>query len=211
MHLSSTQKQFFRLMLAALFLATASSMSSQVTPASRGGASSQLAVGGGISYFNVDWGRSRMEGYTLWADWRPPMMPHFLNGLHIELEGRDISLNPGDKPSSFREAVGSGGAMYEWRHYRNFRPYAKGLIGFGGINFGHNIGAPPPYKPYTHDTRTVYAPGFGVEYRAFGNIWARADYEYQFWPELTGHTFLTPQGLTAGLMYDFGRWGRRYQ
>ena len=207
MHLSSIQKQFLRLMLAAFFLANASSMFAQGVTAVKGGSTSQLAVGGGASYYNVDWGRSRMLGYTLWADWRPPLLPRYLNGLHIELEGRDLNWNQGEKPPGFRLVTGSGGAMYEWHHYKNFRPYAKCLVGFGSIYFGKDQGGVPS-KPYTHDTRTVYAPGLGIEYRVVKNLWARADYEYQFWPKLTGNTFLNPQGFTFGAVYEI-RTGRR--
>jgi opacity protein-like surface antigen len=183
-------------------------MFAQVEPAVRSGGTSQLAVGGGVSDFNVDWGKTRKEGYTLWADWRPPLLPHFLNGLNLELEGRDIRWNTGDKPPGFRLVTGSGGAMYEWRHLRNFRPYAKGLIGFGGIYFGKSQGGTVA-KPYTHDTRTIYAPGVGIEYRVVGNLWARADYEYQFWPKLTGNNFLNPQGFTFGAVYDISTGRRR--
>src|ERR1035441_3629360 len=100
MHLSSTQRQFSTLILAVLFLGTASSMSSQVVPATKGGGTAKLAVGGGASIFNVDWGSTKMVGYTGWADWRPPMLPHFLNGLNIELEGRDVHWNTGDRKST---------------------------------------------------------------------------------------------------------------
>jgi len=94
--------------------------------------------------------------------------------------------------------------MYEWHHYRNFRPYVKGLMGFGSIYFGECL-ALCSTTPYTHDTRTVYAPGGGVEYRAFRSIWVRGDWEYQFWPQLTGNTYLNPQGFTIGAVYDFSR------
>jgi hypothetical protein len=77
MHLSSVHRQFFRLILAALFAATASSMFPQVVPAVKVGGTSQLSVGGGALFFDVDWGNTRMDGYTLWADWRPPFLPMF--------------------------------------------------------------------------------------------------------------------------------------
>jgi opacity protein-like surface antigen len=202
MHLSSIQRQVFKLVLAALLAATASSMFAQVAPAVRNGGTSKLALGGGVSYFDVDWGKTRKEGYTLWADWHPPLLPSFLNGLNLEIEGRDIRWNAGDKPPGFRQVTGSGGVMYEWRHFRNFRPYGKGNFGFGSIYFGKDQGGVPS-KPYTHDTRTVYAPGGGLEYRVVGDLWARADYEYQFWPELLGkNKVLNPQGFTFGAVYN---------
>jgi opacity protein-like surface antigen len=49
----------------------------------------------------------------------------------------------------------------------------------------------------------VYAPGGGVEYRLWRNIWARGDYEYQTWSVFpTPTTNLHPQGFTAGITYD---------
>jgi opacity protein-like surface antigen len=194
-------------MLAALFAATASSIFTQVVPAVKVGGTSQLAVGGGASYFDVDWGSNKMVGYTLWADWRPPFLPHVLNGLHVEFEGRDVHWNNGDKPPLFRETTGGGGVMYEWQHFEKFRPYAKGLMSFGRINLGHTlVGTPQP--PYSHDTRTVYAPGGGLEYRVAGNLWVRGDYEYQFWPGLLNKT-LDPTGYTVGAMYDLRSFKRR--
>jgi opacity protein-like surface antigen len=49
------------------------------------------------------------------------------------------------------------------------------------------------------------APGGGIDYRAFGNVWLRADYEYQDWPNIFGKGYdLDPQGVTVGAMYEFG-------
>ena len=136
-----------------------------------------------------------------------PCCPIFLNGLNIELEGRDVHWNTGDKPQLFRETTGGGGIMYEWRQFRWFRPYAKGLMSFGSVNFGHNLD-PIGTKPYSHDTRTVYAPGAGIEYRVTGDLWVRGDYEYQIWPMLISKT-LDPQGYTVGVMYDLRGGGSR--
>jgi opacity protein-like surface antigen len=61
---------------------------------------------------------------------------------------------------------------------------------------------------YSHDNRVVYAPGLGLEFRVFQNVWARADYEYQVWPDLFGQTS-DPQGFTFGASYDFGHSNRR--
>ena len=203
MHPNSIHQLILKLTLLALIVTTAPQMFSQVVPAIKGNGL-PLKLGGGYSYYDVDWAHSRMGGYTLWADVRPPFLPHILNGLNIEIEGRDIRWNTGDKPPGFRQVVGSGGVMYEWHHYRNFRPYVKGLMGFGSIYFGECL-ALCSTTPYTHDTRTVYAPGGGVEYRAFRSIWVRGDWEYQFWPQLTGNTYLNPQGFTIGAVYDFSR------
>jgi len=201
MHLDLIHKQILKVVLVALIIAMASPIFSQVVPAATE-AGMPVSAGGGMSNFDVDWEHSRMEGFTLWVDFRPPYLPHMLNGLGIELEARDISFNHGDKPASFRQDTGGGGVIYEWRHYRNFKPYVKGLMSFGSIDFGECL-ANCSTVPYMHDTRSVYAPGLGFEYHAWRHVWVRADYEYQFWPQLTGSTYLNPQGFTLGAMYDF--------
>lgn len=55
---------------------------------------------------------------------------------------------------------------------------------------------------YTHDTRDVFASGGGLNYRLVHQLWVRADYEYQMWPDLFKKT-LEPQGFTLGASYDF--------
>jgi opacity protein-like surface antigen len=95
-----------------------------------------------------------------------------------------------------RQDTGLGGAIYDWNRYRKFRPYAKYLVGVGSIDF-------PPFGTYSHDTFLVFAPGGGVEYRAWRHIWIRGDYEYQFWQHVFGPHDLTPTGFTIGASYDF--------
>jgi opacity protein-like surface antigen len=171
---------------------------SQTIPAATQG-QLPFTLGTGVSNLNVDWGDNRMYGITVWAQWRPGDLPRLLDGLGLDIEGRDVNYGrPAALPSNFRMDTLAGGPIYTWRHYRNFQPYGKFLIGFGSIDFT----GPNPY--YKHDTRTVYAPGFGFQYRLVRHVWVRADYEYQMWPDLFGNnnTF-HPQGFTAGVSYDF--------
>jgi opacity protein-like surface antigen len=171
----------------------------QAAPAAKDGSRS-LAIGGGLSSYDVDWGHGRMSGATVWADYTPNWVPARLRGLGVEAEARDISLGPSSsQPSNFREATAGGGPIYVWRHFRNFHPYGKGIASFGVINFRN-----PSYPPYNYDSRTVLSAGVGFEYRAYRNVWARVDYEYQDWPQLFGHT-LDPQGFTVGASYHFSR------
>ena len=176
---------------------------SQVAPeATRGGL--PLVVGGGFSDYDIDFdGVTRMQGLSVWAQYYFEGYRFVPRGLALDVEGHDIAFGV---PKSFttipgykhmREAVAEGGPLYSWQHYRNFHPYAKFLIGHGGIDF-------PPIGNYDHDTRTVYSPGGGIEYRAYKNIWVRGDYEYEFWPKLFGPRYLTPSGFTVGASYDFG-------
>ena len=57
------------------------------------------------------------------------------------------------------------------------------------------------------DTRTVLAPGGGVDYQIGRHFAVRLDYEYQFWRAIFGPRDLNPNGLTLGAVYSFG--GRR--
>ncbi|MGA9425696.1 MAG: hypothetical protein WBV33_11520, partial [Terracidiphilus sp.] len=117
----------------------------------------------------------------------------------LEVEARDISLNhSSSQPSNFRQDTVGGGIIYSWPHYARLRPYGKFLMSYGSIDF-----LTPLFPTYTHDTRTVLAPGLGFDYRVYGPLLVRVDYEYQFWQQLFSGT-LEPQGFTVGAAYAFG-------
>ncbi len=187
----------FRLILAALFAVAALPAFSQVVPAARQGGF-PLAIGGGYSTFDVDWGHGRMGGGTVWIDWRLFSNTPALSGFSIEGEARDISLGGSPTQPNLRQDTAAAGVVYAWPHFRDFQPFGKFLAGVGGEDFYVGL----PY--YHHDTRTIAVPGLGIEYRAFGHIWARAEYEYQVWEPLLSPTKRPdPQGITAGILYDF--------
>ncbi len=194
--------QIFNLFVVALLLSVVPTAFSQVTPAAREN-SLPLVVGAGASSYNVDWNHSRMEGGTLWVDWNFSRAPSFLHGIGIEAEARDISLgSSSSREKNFRLDTVGGGVIYTWHHFRNFRPYGKFLMSLGGIDWNN------PNPKFKHETRTVTAPGLGLEFRAFRNVWVRADYEYQFWPDIAqwmpnSTHVLDPQGFTVGAMYNF--------
>jgi hypothetical protein len=187
------------------FIFAALSANSQ-TVAPYQGRALPLEVGVGPSGFDPDWGQGRMWGGAAWADYYPQFFPHSLHGLGIEVEVRDISLdkhlqagnsNPQRSgQANTKEDTAGGGIIYNWRMFRFFHPYGKFLVSEGSVDF---ISSSPSYS---HDTRMVMAPGGGGEFRAFGPVWARVDYEYQDWGKLLGKT-LTPSGLTFGVSYDF--------
>jgi len=205
-------------LLAALLLATTVPVFSQVKPAGEEGGL-PIVVGAGISYYNLDWGLDAsgnpryMEGVSAWADWHMSSLPlpHVLQGLGIEIEGSDLSWGlPSslsnavlhDTGTNQRHDVGEGGPIYSLERYRNFHPYGKFLYGYGSIDFPNLAPNSPP--TYRHDTRTMHSAGAGVDYRVARNIWVRADYEYQFWPDLFGRPHaLNPNGITVGAVYDF--------
>jgi opacity protein-like surface antigen len=199
-----------RLALALLFVGAAYSAYAQTVPAARGPRDySGLAVGVGFSGYNPDDGHGHLLGGTLWIDYIPNCVPHILRGLGVEAEARDLSLDrSATEAVNLRIDYAGGGLIYSWPHFRKFRPYAKGFMGFGN--------ADQRYDPYTnhyfHDSRSVTSFGGGLDYRVFKHIWVRGDYEYQTWPTmflyqpLTNNTIegrLKPQGFTLGAMYHF--------
>ena len=155
-----------------------------------------LSVGAGPSSWDVDWGHGRMWGGAAWADWYPGFVPASAHGLGLEFEVRDISQGQSASQVNVRQDTAEGGPIYSWRRFNNFRPYAKILGGFGSFDFF------PKSVAYHHDTRGLFAGGGGIEYRVYGPLWARADYEYQVWQVLL-HKNPDPQGFTFGLSYAF--------
>jgi hypothetical protein len=157
-----------------------------------------FAVGGGVSAYKMDFGPGHELGGTLWLDGNLNLGPSYLQGLGIEVEARDLSLDRSPRlPNNMRTDTLGGGFKYSVKHFHNFRPYAKFLASYGSLDV---------YKPGYHWTWLVLSPGGGIDYRPFGGpIWVRADYEYQDWPDVFRHGWnLDPQGFTVGALYEFG-------
>ena len=188
-----------RLPLLAMVVALSFPASSQSVPSAHGGGL-PLTVGVGLSSYSIDWGPGRrMEGITAWADWNLTDAPSLLRGFSIEAEGRDLNFGRPTGLLRHRLDTFEGGPVYTWRHFHSVRPYAKYLIGIGSIDFD-------PYElnpAYSHDTRNVYAPGLGAQFRTTRDFWLRVDYEYQFWPKLFGTNSSNPNGITASVSYNF--------
>jgi len=182
--------------IAALLLLCASlPLFSQSSPSAQQGGW-PIVIGGGLSDFATDYhGSNRMEGISAWVDWNFYTAPHWLSGFGVEAEGHTIRFGVPGGFSQLREDTGEGGVIYTWRHYHDFHPYAKFLAGMGSIDF-------PPNGSYSHDTRHTVAPGGGMEFRTYRNIWVRADYEYQFWHHIFGTHDMNPNGITIGVSYD---------
>jgi opacity protein-like surface antigen len=192
---------FLGLPLAVLLVCSAYPSFAQVVPAANEGRL-PLSVGAGVSSFDPDWEPGRMLGITAWVDYTPGWMPRRLRGIGIEAEGRDINYGrSSSQPANLREDVAAGGVIYTWYRFHNFRPYGKYLMGIGNTDYESKSLA------REHDSRTVTIAGGGVEARIFRNVWARADYEYQFWPDFFKSTnppgLLNPQGVTVGASYHF--------
>lgn len=194
--------RYLKMILVVLVTSPAVLGFSQAAPATTTAGGSPLTVGVGYSNFYTDWS-GRLSGPMLWADWNFDRGPSLLHGFGIEVEARDLNYDRTGADTNLRMDTAGGGPIYTWLHYRKFHPYAKFLMSYGSIDF--NIGAPD----YSHDTRTVYAPGGGIEYRVSRNVWLRGNYEYQFWTDFFNHNALNPQGFTIGAAYNFGDGGGR--
>jgi opacity protein-like surface antigen len=184
--------------LALFFMGAGSKARAQVTYSASEG-KLPFTVGAGVSNFSDDWGyqNPRQVGITMWVDWRLPFMPHALKGLGLEFEGRDTNYDTPSYLTGHRMDTALGGPVYQFRRIGIFRPYVKYLLGIGSIDF-------PNGTLYSHDTRTVYAPGGGADVRFWNRFSVRGEYEYQFWHQIFGQNDLTPNGFTVGAVYDFG-------
>ncbi|MGA2350967.1 MAG: hypothetical protein ABSF70_11075 [Terracidiphilus sp.] len=202
-------KLFFGLVLALLFVCAARPILAQVVaPATV--TRIPLSVGAGVSDFNPEaLNPGRILGGTLWIDVGLPHMPSILRGLGIEAEARDLSFGASSSEHpGLKEESAEGGLIYSWPHYQNLRPYAKFLAGYG--NLDQELVVPVPH----HDSRDFTCIGGGVDYKLFGRVWVRAEYELQRWPDMAFHDIVKgvpvpyapryPQGASIGAMYHFG-------
>jgi opacity protein-like surface antigen len=183
---------------AGLFLSVALPALPQAAPSATEGG---IPISVGFAYSNYYTDYSRYEsGPTVWVDWNYFGSHRTFQGLGVEIEGRDLAFDRTGDNANLREQTGEGGLIYHWRHFDKIEPYGKFLAGLGGIYFSNR-----PGDLYTHDTRTVLAPGGGVEYRIWRNVRIRGDYEYQLWLDFLNGNAMNPEGVTVGVSYDFSR------
>jgi len=178
-----------KLALAALLALVTLSGKAQVAPAARI-SGLPLGIGGGFSDYSLDYGPGRrMIGASAWLDY------NLFHGLGLTVVGTSIL---GDKPASLtrmRQDSIKGGVVYKYHPVFRIRPEVKGMIGIGSIDF-------PSKNPfYTHDTYQMYSVEGGGEYRMWNNLYAHADYEYQWWLQYHSPRALNPNGFTIGATY----------
>jgi hypothetical protein len=159
-----------------------------------------ITVGAGASYMNPSFNGGSLLGETLWIDMAPPV-PVRLQGLGLEIEGEEIGTAKPTNATQVREQVAAGGVTYSFGYFRRFEPHVKFMEGFGNAEYvpnGHRF----------NQTRSVTIAGGGFTYPFAAGLSARADYEYQWWPNfwvkapayISGPA-LTPSGVSVGLTY----------
>lgn len=194
-----------RTLSALLIVSAAIPALSQVAPSIGRQTSLPLRLGAGYSIYGSDWHESgnlnggTIGGPAVWIDYDVPKLPPSWSGFQFEVEGRDLNYDRTGNDPAVREYTFAGGINYAWRYDPAFHPYVKFLGGIGNLDFHGDV---PNYRK---DSRGYYAPGGGLEVRIHDRIWARGDYEYQFWPDFFLHHTLTPHGFTVGLFYDFSK------
>ena len=186
MRLKSLFAPFFA---AAMFVACGAGLHAQVAPAAKVGGL-PIAISVGISDYDLDYGPGRrMQGAVVRAGWR------LFHGIGIDGNARTIFMNTPSQLTRMQQSTFLGGVYYEAPSFWRIHPFVRMGGGIGLIEF-------PSHNPlYTRDTYSVYAPSGGIEYPITRKLYARGEYEYQFWRQYQGPNDLTPQGATLGVTY----------
>lgn len=197
-------------LIAILLLAGSVPLFSQALESATEGGPRQWTIGTGLSYYFPSYGPGSIAGETLWIDNSLERVPQFLSGLSVDFEARNLGFARSSNQPVLRVDTAGGGAMYKWNHFSKVIPYGKVTEGLGNIDYIAGTGR-------AHQGRGVTGAGGGCDIRAFGSVWVRADYEYEYWPNFWIKTVgsptgaaLNPQGLTIGAIYHFGHDRRVY-
>jgi hypothetical protein len=168
----------------------------QVRPAAEAG-HSNIAIGGGIDYWQGDWGEIARYGPSAWST------AELWNGFGALAEGHSMIAGDGAVGAKYKYFVGEGGLVYNYHRFHSFVPYAKAELGFASLSFPHKT-----TSHYTHDTRNTWALGGGCEVRLSRHVWTRIDYTYDGFPDFYSqvsrlHHTLDPNGVSIGATYHF--------
>jgi opacity protein-like surface antigen len=153
----------------------------QAQPAATG-PGSFIAVGGGVTAFQADYGQRVLGGSFAFVD----VHPTWRYGL--EGEARYLRFHTAEDVTQTTYL----GGLHVYIRPHKFRPYVKFLAGMGRLDF--------PFH-YARGTYFAMAPGAGVDYMISDRITIRAvDFEYQEWPQFT-YGKLHPYGVSAGISF----------
>lgn len=167
------------LFVTSMFLGAPSAHGQAVESANAG--NSFITVGGGASGFYLQYGERKNLGLTAWVD------ADTIRRFGFEGEGRWLEYH---QKANVHVETYLGGVRYHFNVNR-FQPYAKALAGVGRFNFPYN---------YAYGHYLVIAPGGGVDYRLTNRWSARADFEYQYWPQFT-YGAMSSVGGTIGIRF----------
>lgn len=152
------------------------------------GPGTYIEVGGSVSGFQSDYGKTLIHGGAIFID----VNPYWHSGIEIEARRSDYP-HFGERQSTLL-----AGPRWSARSSR-FVPYAKFLAGGGQFDFPHGYGTGRYF---------VLAPGAGLDINLTRRVKVRAiDFEYQTWPGFSFGT-LKPYGLSAGISVQV--WGPKW-
>src|ERR1700679_4168323 len=147
------------------------------------GPGSYVAVGGGFSAFQADYGQRVILGGTVYADINPTWR------YGIETEARYLRFNTFEDVTESNYLAGPRITVKPG----TFRPYVKFLVGAGKITL--------PVR-FAQGTFLTYAPGGGLDYIMNDRVTLRViDFEYQVWPDFSSFGRLSPYGISAGISF----------
>lgn len=148
------------------------------------GPGSNLTLGGGISWFQQDYGQRQIGGGFAFLD----VHPHWRYGL--EAEARQLRWNTAQQVTE--SSYLAGPKVIIARRSTAVRPYVKLLVGAGRITL--------PYR-YAHGAFVAYAPGAGLDVALSSTVNLRLiDIEYQHWPDFP-YGALHPYGISTGVSW----------
>jgi hypothetical protein len=174
---------------AALLMMSSGKLSAQVAPAAREGGR-PIGFSVGVSDYDVDYGPGRrMQGLVARGG------IELFHGIGVDGSARTIFMNTPPQLTRMQQNTFLGGVFYEVPYIWRIRPFARFAGGVGTIEF------PSRNPDYTRDTYSVFVPQGGIEYPITRRVFARAEYEYQFWSDYHGPHYLNPNGWTVGVSY----------
>jgi hypothetical protein len=180
------KRLFYITSIAFLLLAGARFSHAQAAPAATR-TSGGIQIGAAYTFAKPDYGGHNIQGYTIYGDW------DFTRHWGIEGDIHRVSVIT---PADVGEDSYLVGPRYVFR-FKRFRPYAKGLLGFGRYKTDYDN------RPNFTNTYKIYAIGGGVDVPITPHLNVRAfDFEYQGWPGYDSNG-LTPYVFTFGAAYRF--------
>ena len=158
-----------------------------------------VRVGASVSVFNPDYGCGSNSVFSCWNHDVIGISPNVNTSAflfqRIGAEGQ-VRILHWKGPGFLTETTYMGGPRADLFRYKKLVLSARFLAGVGHLSVD-------PY--YGTGTYFAFAPGGIADYHIVKRLYARFDYEYQFWPSFSGGGGLTPNGVSLGMMYSFRR------